>query len=140
MSAQALSLFGDNVAPPRPTRAPRLEVPIATPDAMARKREVMVLYTCASRATLSSQTLGGGNPVDALRRILSELLLSPSEVAVEARPETPNDVEIRDESAKDRPRHIVALAFEGLNIAEARAALAVLRNPTTPSSPKGRRR
>jgi len=140
MSAQAHSLFGDTVAPPRPMRAPRIEVPIATPEAMARKREVMVLYTCASNATLASQTLGGGNPVEALRRILVELMLSPSEVAVEARPETPNDVEIRDESSRDQPRHMVALAFEGLNIAEARAALAALRTPTNPTSPKGRRR
>lgn len=140
MTAQAHSLFGDAAAPPRPARAPRVEVPISTPETMALKREIIVLFTCAADTRTEWLAKDGVTPTTALARVIEELKREPHEVSVEARPETPNDVEIRDESKPDQPRHMLALVFQGLNIADARAALAELRNPPTPSSSKGGRR
>lgn len=137
MSAQAHSLFAAGIAPPRPTRAPRVEVPFATPASMAEHRELRALFTCASRSRLKSLSSTGHTAVTALSRVLDELQLEPNEVSVSAFKDTPNDVEIRDESKPDQPRHLLALVFQGLNIAEARAALAELRTPT---NPKGGRR
>jgi len=125
------SLFPEAAGPRRERHA----VPIATPADLARKREVHVLFTCAAPVR-GSLYRGGDTPARSLERILEVMDLAPTQVVVDARPETPDTVEIRDDRAADQPRHILALVYGGLNIAEARAALATLQ----PSKPKGGRR
>jgi len=127
----AASLFPD-FAPPR---RERYAVPVALPADLARKREVHVLFTSAAPKR-GSLYRGADTPAQALERILEVMGLVPSQVVVDARPETPETVEIRDDRAKDEPRHILALVYGGLNIAEARAAMATLQ----PSKSKGGRR
>ena len=131
MSASVHSLFPAEPAAPR---RERYAVPIATAADLARKREVMGLFT--PFAPIRGWIMRNGTPAEALNRILEVMAISPFSVTVEAQPATPDTVEIRDERDKHRPRHILALVHEGLNIAEARAALAALRNP----NPKGGRR
>lgn len=125
MSAVA-SLFPTEPAAPR---RERYAVPVATPADLARKREVAVLFTCAAPKR-GSLFRGADTPAQALERIIDVMGLAPSQVVVDARPETPDTVEIRDDRAKDQPRHILALVYAGLNIAEARAAMASLRTPS----------
>jgi hypothetical protein len=128
MSARQPALF---TAPPQPRhdRAARNPVPIATPADMARKREVMWFYTFAAPVR-GSVTRGADTPAQALDQIITRMGLEPHDVSVDCRPETPFDVEIRDERDPEQPRHMLALAFEGLNIAEAREALAQLQRKT----------
>lgn len=123
-------LFPEAAAP----RRERYAVPLATDGDLARKREVMGLFT--PFAPVGGWIMRNGTPTETLARILDVMGLSPLSVSVEAQPATPDTVEIRDERDKHRPRHILALVHEGLNIAEARAALDALRNP----NPKGGRR
>lgn len=133
MSAQALNLFPDERRAPR---APRYEVPIATPQGLKATRLVQALFTCAA-PNPGSTTFGGVTAVQALERVLGDLGRTAAQVSVQANPETPHDVEIRDESDAGAPRHMLAMIFTGLNIAEARAALATLQASTP--KPKGRR-
>lgn len=125
MNAPA-SLFPQSAAP---RRRERVAVPVATPADLARKREVAVLFTSAAPKR-GSLFRGADTPAQALERILDVMELAPSQVVVDARPETPDTVEIRDDRAKDQPRHILALVYVGLNIAEARAAMATLHTPS----------
>lgn len=129
MSASVHSLFPEAAAP----RRERYAVPMATAEDLARRREVMGLFT--PFAPVRGWIMRSGTPAEAMARILDVMGLSPLSISVEAQPATPDTVEIRDERDKHRPRHILALVHEGLNIAEARAALDALRNP----NPKGRR-
>lgn len=131
MTASIHPLFPETAPPRRERHA----VPLATDGDLARKREVMGLFT--PFAPVRGWIMRNGTPAEALTRILDVMGLSPFSVSVEARPATPDTVEIRDERDKHRPRHILALVHEGLNIAEARAALDALRNP--PKSKGGRR-
>lgn len=138
MSATALDLFPDHRGAHQAPRPVRHENPIATPADMKRTRLVQAIFTCASprRAPL---TFGGVAPKAALERVLQEIGRLPGLVSVHANPATPHDVEIRDESDKDGPRHLMALVFTGLNIAEARLALQELQASSS-LSPKGRRK
>lgn len=132
MSASAHSLFPHE---PAASRRERYAVPIATAADLARKREVHGLYT--QHAPVRGWIMRVGTPAEALARILDVMGLSPLSVSVEAQPATPDTVEIRDERDKHRPRNILALIHQGLNIAEARAALATLREPqAAPPKPK----
>jgi hypothetical protein len=125
------SLFPD-FAPPR---RERYAVPVAMPADLARKREVYVLFTSAAPKR-GSLYRGADTPAQALDRILDVMGLAPSQVVVDARPETPDTVEIRDDRTLNQPRHILALVYGGMNIAEARSALTSLQ----PSKSKGGRR
>ena len=86
----------------------RLAVPIATPADLARRREVMVLFTSAAPVR-GSLARGGDTPTQALERILEVMNLGAWQVVVDARPETPDTVEIRDNRTQDQPRHILSL-------------------------------
>lgn len=130
----APSLFSSEPAAPRRERHAN---PIATPADLARKREIMALFTFVSPVG-GWIAWGLATPAEALTRLLDHMGLSPFSVAVEAHPATPDTVEIRDEREKNCPRHILALVHEGLNIAEARAALAHLRAPQA-APPKSKR-
>jgi len=125
-AAQQHTLFTAPSSPAVPARAPRNPVPIATPADMERKREVMWFYTCAAPVS-GWVNRSADTPAKALTQIIDRMGLSPRDVSVQALAETPTDVEIRDERDPAQPRHMLALAFVGLNIAEAREALAALQ-------------
>lgn len=132
MSAHALDLFGGRPTSPRPVRH---ENPIATPAEMKRERMVQALFTCAAPAGLQPAAFLA-TPRKAVERLLADLGRTPHQVVVRALPATPNDVEIRAEGDPATQGFLLAMAFTGLNIAEAREALASLQAKTP--KPKGK--
>lgn len=132
-----MSLAYGLFAPTSRPRAPRAAMPFASAEDLARKRQVTIRLVgkVGYRGWILAEGLSA---IGAVERALLAIGRAPEAVTVEAREHTPDVVELRQSGPADQPRHILALIPEGLNIAEARAALAHLRGPA-PQPKKGRR-
>lgn len=132
-----MSLAYGLFAPTSRPRAPRTAVPYASAEDMARPRLVMI-WTTGVAGQKQRIIRPVDTPAQALIRALAAVERAPEGVSVESQAGTPDVVELRQAGPADQPRHILALIPEGLNIAEARAALAHLRDPA-PNAKRGRR-
>ncbi|MDB5458123.1 MAG: hypothetical protein JWP92_3708 [Caulobacter sp.] len=109
-----------------PTRAPLLP-PHATPEEMARKREVVIHLTREARQQ-GWVTRPNSTPFDAMAAFLPRFGRDAGSVqAVQGA--SPQDIEIRltQQAAGEGPLHILAIVTEGLTFDEVRKALAALK-------------
>ena len=136
MSAYAFD-FGPSVQPRRPMEAPAAPASTvaavyaagdyAPPADTKRPRYVQAIFTFLSPRR-QPLTIGPCLPQSALARVLDELERHPRKVSIGCNPATPAEIEIRDESSREAPRHLLAIIHEGLSLEEARTALVALQS------------
>lgn len=122
MTRQA-SLFAPAPADTRPTRAPLLP-PHATPEDMARPREVSVILLPPSHPAGGWATRPHSTPLAAMTSFIGHMG-QPAALLHAFQGADPDDIEIRLTQPADRAVHIVAIVT-GLTLDEARKCLAQL--------------
>ena len=123
-AARTLPLFapsGDR----NPTRRP-LAPPHATPEDMARRREV-VMHLLPGAAQNGWVSRPSATPVQALDALLPRIGRASWQLQAVQGPD-PHDIELRltDQAAGEGPLTMLALISEGLSLDEVRKALAAL--------------
>lgn len=121
--ARQASLFAQ---PQRETRKP-LMAPHATPEDMARKREVVLYLVPPYAAQQGWACRPSTTPLEAVAAFLPHIGRWARSLQA-AQGASPEDIELRltPEAAEKGPLHVLAI-LEGLTLDEARKALAILR-------------
>lgn len=97
---------------------------------MKRPRFVQAIFTFISPRK-DPLTIGPVRPQAALARVLDEIERNPRKVSISSNSATPDEIEIRDESSREAPRHLLAIIHAGLTLAEAQTALSALQSNTS---------